>query len=53
MKKDLRAKGVRAKGNKVATVNLCKQNDVLYKVMTKTINEGCWNGKPKGMLQIL
>jgi DNA-binding transcriptional regulator YhcF (GntR family) len=52
MEKDLIAKGVRAKGNKVAIVELCKQNDVPYKVTTETINEG-WNGKAKGMLQIL
>jgi hypothetical protein len=52
MEKYLRAKGVRAKGNKVAIVELYKQNDVPYKVMTKTINKE-WNGKPKEMLQIL
>ena len=52
METDLRAKGVRAKGNKVAIIELCKQNDVPYKVLTETIIEG-WNGKPKGMLQIL
>ena len=40
-----------AKGNKVAIVELCKQNNVPYKVITKTIKEG-WQGKPKGMLQI-
>jgi hypothetical protein len=50
--KDLRAKGVRAKGDKVAIVEVCKQNNIPYKVTTKIINEG-WNGKPKGMLQIL
>jgi hypothetical protein len=52
MEIDLRAKGVRAKGNKVAIVELCKQNDVPYRVTTETILEG-WSGKPKGMLQIL
>jgi hypothetical protein len=52
MEKDLRAKGVRAKGNKVAIVELCKQNDIPHIVTTETIIEG-WNGKPKGMLQIL
>jgi hypothetical protein len=52
METDLRPKGVRAKGNKVAIIELCKQNDVPYKVFTETITEG-WNGKPKGMLQIL
>jgi hypothetical protein len=53
METDLRAKGVRAKGrNKVAIVELCKQNNVPYKVFTETSIEG-WTGKPKGMLQIL
>jgi len=52
MEKDLRAKGVRAKGNKVAIVELCKQNNVPYTVTAEAIKEG-WNGKPKGMLQIL
>ena len=52
MQIDLRAKGVSAKGNKVAIVELCKQNDVPYKIVTETIKEG-WNKKPKGMLQIL
>jgi hypothetical protein len=52
MEKDLREKGVRAKGNKVVIVELCKQNDIPYIVTTETINEG-WNAKPKGMLQIL
>jgi hypothetical protein len=52
MEIDLRAKGVRAKGNKVAIVELCKQNDIPHIVTTETVIEG-WNGKPKGMLQIL
>ena len=52
MQNDLKAKGVSAKGNKVAIVELCKQNNVPYKVVTETIKEG-WQGKPKGMLQIL
>jgi hypothetical protein len=52
MEIDLRAKGVRAKGNKVVIVQLCKHNDVPYKVFTETIIEGR-NGKRKGMLQIL
>jgi hypothetical protein len=43
---------MKAKGNKVAIVDLCKQNDVPYQVTTRTILEG-WNGKPKGMLKIL
>ena len=52
MQIDLTAIGVSAKGNKVAIVELCKQNNVPHKVSTKTIKEG-WHGKPKGMLQIL
>ena len=44
--------GVNAKGNKVAIIKLCKQNNVPYKGVTETIKEG-WHGKPKGMLQIL
>jgi hypothetical protein len=44
---------VRAKGNKVAMVDLCKLNDVPYKVFTETSIIKGWNGKPKGMLQIL
>jgi hypothetical protein len=52
MEKDLRAKGVRAKGNKIAIIELCKQNNVPHEVVCDTMNEG-WNGKAKGMLQIL
>jgi len=52
MEKDLRAKGVSAKGNKVKIVELCKQNNVPHTETTETINEG-WMGKPKGMLQVL
>jgi hypothetical protein len=39
MEIDLRAKGVRAKGNKVAIMGLCKQNDLPYKVTTNNINK--------------
>jgi hypothetical protein len=52
MQIDLRAKGVSAKGNKVAIIELCKQNNTPCKVATKTVKEG-WMGKPKGMLQML
>jgi hypothetical protein len=51
-KQDAMEIDLRAKGNKFAIVELCKQNDVPYQVMTETILEG-WSGKPKGMLQIL
>jgi hypothetical protein len=45
MEIDLRAEGVRAKGNKVAIIEFCKQNNVPYKVFTETIIKGL-NGKP-------
>ena len=52
MQTNLKAKGVSAKGNKVAIVKLCKQSNVPNKAATKTFKEG-WRGEPKGALQML
>ena len=43
MEKYLRAKGVRAKENKVAIVELCKQDDVPYKEIVETMKDGMEN----------
>jgi hypothetical protein len=52
LEKDLRAKGVSAKGNGDALVKLCQQNDVPCEIAAPKTKEG-WVGKPKGMLQML
>jgi hypothetical protein len=52
LEKDLRAKGVSAKGNRDALVKLCQQNGVPHEITAPKIKKG-WVGKPKGMLQML
>jgi hypothetical protein len=53
LENDLRAKEVRAKGNRDELVKeLCLQNDVPTEITMQKVKEG-WVGKPKGMLQIL
>jgi hypothetical protein len=47
-----KGKRVSAKGNKVAIIELCKQNNALHKIATETVKEG-WMGKPKIALQTL
>ena len=52
LQKDLRAKGVSAKGGKDDLQVLCKNKDIPIEEEIDEIIEG-WEGKPKGMLQIL
>jgi hypothetical protein len=49
---DLRAKGVSAKGGKDDLQALCKNKDMPIEEEMEEVVEG-WEGKPKGMLQIL
>jgi hypothetical protein len=49
---DLRAKGVSAKGGKDDLQALCKNKDIPIEEEIEEVVEG-WEGKPKGMLQIL
>jgi hypothetical protein len=53
LEKDLRAKEVKARGNrKDLIVKLCDQTDIPHEITTTKIKEG-WAEEPKGMLQIL
>jgi hypothetical protein len=52
LKKDLQAKGVLGTGDKKELQQLCASNGVPISFQTQGISEG-WEGKPKGMLQIL
>jgi hypothetical protein len=52
LKKDLQAKGVLGTGNKKELQQLCASNDAPNSIQTQGIVEG-WEGKAKGMLQIL
>jgi hypothetical protein len=50
--KELQSKGVSAKGRKDELQILCKQNNIPIEEELDEVVEG-WEGKPKGMLQIL
>jgi hypothetical protein len=52
LQKDLRAKGVSAKGGKDDLQVLCKNKDIPIEEEIDEVIEG-WEGKPKGMLQVL
>ena len=52
LKKDLITRGVLGTGDKKELQRLCKLNDLPVTISTSGITEG-WEGKPKGMLQIL
>jgi hypothetical protein len=52
LRKDLDAKGVNAGGNKKELQKRCKEAGIPVQIAMQEITEG-WEGKPKGMLQIL
>jgi hypothetical protein len=52
LRKDLNAKGLHAGGNKNELQKRCKEAGIPVQITIQEITEG-WEGKPKGMLQIL
>jgi hypothetical protein len=52
LRKDLAAKGIHSGGNKKELQKRCSEAGVPVQIATEKVTEG-WEGKPKGMLQIL